>query len=105
MVEKYLELNGVATVSAENGKAGLTALREHSPSLVLLDLSMPVMDGWRFREEQQRLPDPHLASVPVVLLSAHTDLAQHASALGAVDVLPKPIDLDRLIDVVRRYAA
>ena len=52
---------------------GLAALRENRPFLILLDLSMPVMDGWRFRAEQQRLPDGELAGVPVVVLSALSD--------------------------------
>ena len=104
MVEEYLQLHGFATVSAENGLDGLGKLREHRPSLILLDLSMPVMDGWRFREEQRRLTDA-LARIPVVVLSALHDCAKHAQALGAIEVLAKPIDLDRLAALVGRLCA
>jgi CheY-like chemotaxis protein len=103
MVEEYLRFQGIPVVGAENGLQGLTALRENEPILILLDLSMPVMDGWRFRQEQQRLPERGLAGVPVVVLSALSDCGRHAEALGAVDVIPKPIDFDRMLAVVRRY--
>ena len=103
MVEEYLKLQGIPVVGAENGLQGLSALREHSPCLILLDLSMPVMDGWRFRQEQQRLPDGELAGVPILVLSALSDCERHAQTLGAVDVIPKPIDFDRMLVIVRQY--
>jgi|SRR5688572_3593388 CheY-like chemotaxis protein len=103
MIEEYLRIEGIPSVGAENGMQGLTALREHQPSVVLLDLSMPVMDGFRFREEQLRLADGHLAGIPVVVLSAFSDCQRHAQRMGAADVIPKPIDFDRLISVVRKY--
>jgi DNA-binding response OmpR family regulator len=103
MVEEFLQFQGIPTVGAENGLAGLGALRDHRPSLVLLDLTMPVMDGWRFRQEQQQLAEVTLAQVPVVILSALSDCEDHARRLGALDVIPKPIDLDRLSALVRRF--
>jgi CheY-like chemotaxis protein len=103
MVEDYLRFSGIPTLCAENGLAGLTALHEGRPALVLLDLSMPIMDGWRFREEQRRLPDVGLSSVPVVVMSALSECEHHARTLGAVDVITKPIDLDRMVEIVRRY--
>ena len=103
MVEEYLRLQGISVVGANNGLTGLAALRQHRPCVVLLDLSMPVMDGWRFREEQQRLADSALAHIPVVVLSALPDAPKHADTLGAVEVIPKPIDFDRMVDVIRTY--
>ena len=61
------------------------------------------MDGWRFREEQVRLPDATLAGTPVVILSALHDCHREAHRLGAVEVIPKPIDLDRMLSIVRQY--
>jgi CheY-like chemotaxis protein len=104
MVEQYLQLHGVSTVGAGNGREGLDALRDHCPALILLDLTMPVMDGWRFREEQKRLTDT-LSRIPVIVLSALHDCAKHAETLGAIDFLPKPIDLDRLWALVGRLYA
>ena len=103
MVEEFLVFSGIPVVGAENGREGLNALRDHGACLILLDLSMPVMDGWRFREEQQRLPDGRLAGVPVVVLSALADCRRHAETLGAVDVIPKPIDFDRMLLVIRQF--
>jgi CheY-like chemotaxis protein len=103
MVEEYLTWEGVRVVAAENGLTGLAALQQHRPCVVLLDLTMPVMDGWQFRNEQQRLDDAALAGTPVIVLSALPDAAQHAETLRADAVIPKPIDFDRMIDVVRTY--
>jgi CheY-like chemotaxis protein len=103
MVEEYLTWEGVRVVAAENGLTGLAALRQHRPCVVLLDLTMPVMDGWQFRNEQQRLDDAALAGTPVIVLSALPDAAQHARTLRADAVIPKPIDFDRMIDIVRGY--
>ena len=103
MVEAFLRINGIPVVGAENGLTGLAALQQHRPCVVLLDLSMPVMDGWRFREEQQRLPDDSLAGTPIVVLTALNDPGRHARTLGAADVIPKPIDFDRLVTVLKGF--
>ncbi len=103
MVQEYLRFEGIPTVGAENGLEGLAVLREHRPSLILLDLSMPVMDGWHFRYEQQRLSETYLAAVPVIVLSALNDCVRQGEVLGAMDVVPKPIDFDRLLAAVRLY--
>lgn len=52
MVQKYLAFAGIRTVTAENGKQALLAMCDHRPSLILLHLTMPVMDGWQFRAAQ-----------------------------------------------------
>jgi CheY-like chemotaxis protein len=101
MVQTALEVNGFATVGAADGRRGLEALHQHHPCVILLDLSMPVMDGWEFRREQQRLSDKELASVPVIVLSALSDCRKHARDLGAADVIPKPVDIDRMVRVVQ----
>jgi CheY-like chemotaxis protein len=88
MVEEFLAFSGISVVGVENGVEGLTRLRESRPSVILLDLTMPVMDGWRFREEQVRLPDATLAAIPVVSRSALHDCQREADRLGAVDVIP-----------------
>lgn len=95
-----LEESGYDVVGAENGVAALSALRTGPrPSLVLLDLMMPVMDGPTFRLEQ--LKDPAIADIPVVVISAYQDVATHAGDL-ALEHLPKPIRLDEIRDCIRR---
>lgn len=98
-VADTLEEAGYRVWPARHGLEALTALRERAlrPCLILLDLMMPVMDGWQFREEQAR--DPALAAIPVVALSAHGGLEK----LPAAGHLRKPVELRALIDTVARF--
>jgi CheY-like chemotaxis protein len=73
------------------------------PCLVLLDLKMPRLGGHEFRRAQ--LGDPIVASVRIAVMSGATDLEQRAQALGAVATVAKPIDFDRLLEIVNRYCA
>jgi CheY-like chemotaxis protein len=85
----------------ENGRAALEFLREGAePQLILLDLMMPEMNGWQFREEQLR--DERLAKIPVVVMTASRSL--DSSPIDASEILFKPIGLDELIDAVERNA-
>ena len=95
-----LEDRGYAVIVAMNGEDALHKLRETDklPRMILLDLMMPVMDGWQFRAAQ--LDDPMLAEVPVVLLSAHINVRKAADELRALAWLKKPIDLRTLLNVV-----
>jgi CheY-like chemotaxis protein len=101
---RILESEGFSVGMAENGAAALERLRspgEVMPRLILLDLMMPVMDGWQFRAEQRK--DARMASIPVVVLSAHGGVQQQATAIEAAHYLKKPIDLDVLLDTVRKF--
>jgi CheY-like chemotaxis protein len=100
----YLEQAGLSSTSAANGREGLQQLVLQRPMLVLLDLSMPVMNGWEFRAAQQALTDRELASIPVVVTSALIDCAQQAAKLHAVACLPKPLDVDRLLSIIDEIA-
>ena len=99
MLAALLGLHGYRTVTAGNGVEGLAAARREPPAIILLDLMMPVMDGQSFRYEQ--LGDPALASIPVVVLSAHAQAATLAQSMGAVAHLMKPFDLGDLLGVIR----
>ena len=92
---------GYEVIAAAHGGEGLDRLRSGPPvHLILLDLMMPVMDGWRFREEQ--LHDPSLASIPVVVISANAN--QNGRPIHADAVVPKPVDIDQLLKTVDAYA-
>jgi len=94
-----LESHGFPVRTATNGEEALFALqRSPRPSLIMLDLMMPVMDGWKFRAHQ--LEDPDLASIPVIVLSARGDADRQGRALGVAGALSKPVDLDRLHEVL-----
>jgi len=88
-----------------DGLAALAELGGHPPpSVILLDLAMPVMDGWAFRREQRR--DPRIAKIPTIVLSASLGLDSGAvDALGVAAMLSKPFDLDRLLAAVERARA
>jgi CheY-like chemotaxis protein len=86
-----LEGSGYAVACAANGQEALDhLLRADTPDVIVLDLLMPVMDGWVFRGHQRCLPG--LDSIPVILLSVERNLAEHAFALGAARYLRKPFD-------------
>ena len=99
---QILEFEGYNVLSAENGQDALARLRDgEKPSLILLDLMMPVMDGWQFRVEQQK--DANLNTIPVVIISADGRVYQKASAIGAVGYLKKPVELEVLLSTVERH--
>jgi CheY-like chemotaxis protein len=109
MLASLLATQGFHAVAAEDGLEALHLLRTvrhgapDTPCLVLLDLRMPRLGGGEFRRAQ--LGDPTVASVPVAVMSGATDAEQRAQALGAVATVTKPIDVDLLMDIVRRYCA
>lgn len=96
MLCEALELNGYDVVSAIEGRAALEALeRIDRLCVILLDLLMPGMNGWEFLEEVRARPK--YAAVPVIVHSSMPEAAPQ----GATLVLAKPLDLERLLDVMR----
>ena len=97
MMAVTLELEGHEVSTAVNGRDALDKLRAgERPCVILLDLMMPVMNGWEFRNVLER--DPILKSVPVVIVSAATaELVHNADAAA---YLPKPLDMEQLLHVV-----
>ena len=93
----WLEQEGYQVVEARDGREGLTALVGHRPSIVVLDLRMPRMDGVQFRRAQRCLHDHLLARVPVVVVSGVDDADEQAAEIGATGVLRKPIDRETLV--------
>lgn len=95
-----LELEGYSVERARNGREALDkiALAREAPGLILLDLKMPVMDGWQFLAERSR--NAVARAAPVVLLSG---LPFIPNAEGVSDFLTKPIDAKRLLACVRRF--
>jgi CheY-like chemotaxis protein len=98
---EVLEAAGFAPVVASNGRQAIDRLqREAPPTLILLDMMMPVMDGWAFRREQQKMNG--VSEVPVVVLTADGDARQKALALRAQGHLSKPVSIDALLSVIER---
>jgi CheY-like chemotaxis protein len=102
MMTLFLESEGFHVVAASNGQEAIDYL-EHSPlpSLILLDLMMPVMNGWEFRQRQRQ--DPSLSQIPVVVISADSNVREKAARLGVAGYLAKPIEFDTLLRVISPY--
>lgn len=102
VISEFLSDSGFEVKSAENGLRALELLRAgYRPGLILLDLMMPVMDGFSFREEQIR--DPEIARIPVVVMSADGNISQKQSRIGAADFLKKPLDIYNLIQTLNKH--
>jgi CheY-like chemotaxis protein len=98
MLERFLELEGFDVRTAANGKLALEALRADSAlCVILLDLMMPVMNGWQFRAAQAS--DPALARIPVIVVTA-AGAKGDIPAIDAHGWLSKPVDFDRLLATI-----
>jgi CheY-like chemotaxis protein len=99
-----LESEGYAVEVAENGQVALDMLNAGSftPSLIVLDLMMPVMDGFQFREVQEKLP--HISQIPVVIMTADGHVEEKKMRVGAVAGLRKPANVDEILSMVKKHA-
>lgn len=90
-------------LGAANGKEAIERLRcgPERPCVILLDIMMPVMDGWQFRALQRE--DPELGDIPVIVMTAHADHRRAADGLAAAACLTKPIELDTLLATLQRF--
>lgn len=101
---ELLESEGYHVLQAPNGRIALAQLAEyeHLPGLILLDLMMPVMDGYEFRKTQKA--DPRLENIPVLLMTARGELDEHASSLAVEGYLRKPFpDIEAILEIIGRF--
>ena len=99
MLGRFLELEGFEVQTAANGELALEVLHQDDerPSVIILDLMMPVMNGWQFRLAQQS--DPDLSQIPVVVVTA-AGVREDIPAINADGWLSKPVDFDRLLATI-----
>ena len=98
-----LEGEGYEVVTAPNGKEALSLLQAGlRPSLVLLDLMMPVMSGWELRE--QMLRDPAMAAIPTIVITGDTRATQRTAQLQAAACIAKPFEISELLAAVAEAA-
>lgn len=99
-----LEMEGYEVCTAANGQEGLNVLKETKkvPSLIILDIMMPVMDGWTFRTEQLKLEGA--ANVPVIVMTADGHASEKATKMNAHGFIQKPIhSLDSFLETIVRF--
>jgi two-component system, chemotaxis family, chemotaxis protein CheY len=100
LLHDALDSEGFDVVTAKNGAEALDVAHQQTPGVILLDLMMPVLDGFGFRERQRA--DMHIAQIPVVCISGRHNARAAAEQLGAVACVEKPIRFDDLFDAIRR---
>ncbi len=105
MMRRLLEMNGYRVIEAENGEEAVTKAEAENPDLILMDLSLPILDGLAATRLIRQLPD--FGKVPVVAVSAHDTADFHAEALaaGCNEYVTKPIDFNELEILLQRLLA
>jgi two-component system, OmpR family, phosphate regulon response regulator PhoB len=100
-----LEAEGMSVIEAADGPSGLEQAREHTPDVVLLDVMMPGLDGWRVAE--QLLEDERTNEIPIIFLTARAEFRDRARGLdiGGVDYVTKPFNPLELAPLVRELLA
>ena len=96
----YLQFVGGTTLEASNGEEGLRIAREAQPDLILLDITMPVLDGWETMEQFQASPET--ANIPVLAVTAQQLDAEQLERAGFCGYLQKPISPHRVLEEVER---
>lgn len=102
MLATVLAFSGRPVVTACNGMEAYNLARQHRPSLIILDLMMPVMSGEEFRRAQ--LANADIRRIPVLILSAHHEARKIAKRMKAAGCLMKPVDFEDLGRLVNRFA-
>lgn len=97
-VSAMLEIEGYRVMEATNGADALAAIERTTPDLILLDMRMPVLDGWGFADELRRRG----LRIPIVVMTAARDAATWAAQIAASDYLAKPFGFDDLISAIQR---
>jgi two-component system chemotaxis response regulator CheY len=100
-VDWVLTDEGHEVTKAGNGAIALKLLEGLAPDVILLDMRMPVMDGWQFADAYRKGNYPR---VPIVVVTAARDATERADEIGADAYLGKPFDIDDLLATVRRFA-
>ena len=102
VVSLVLEMSGYRVSRAHDGRSALRMLEHGLPRLILLDMRMPVMDGWAFARE---LRARYGHQVPILVMTAAEDARLRAREVQAEDVLCKPFDVDALLSAVSHFTA
>ena len=102
-LSRHLKRRGYEVVMAVDGQQGVAMTRSESPALVLMDMSLPLLDGWA--ATRQLKADPQTASIPIIALTAHAMASDRAKALeaGCDEYDTKPVDFPRLLRKIQAF--
>jgi len=101
MLSRRLDRAGYEVITAADGERALGMMREQRPALVLMDMSLPVMDGWTACRSARS--EPGMRQIPIIALTAHAMASDRQSALaaGCDDFATKPVDFPQLLEKIR----
>jgi len=97
---ELLRDEGYSVITAANGREALESLASHSPSMIFLDMKMPIMDGWAFAAAYRAQPGVH---APLIVLTAARDAGKRAAEIQAQAFLAKPFAIEDVLDLVQRF--
>ncbi len=100
MLSRRLARKGYEVVTAGDGQVGVAMAQSEAPDLILMDMSLPVLDGWAAAKQLRELPETR--SIPIIALTAHAMVGDRVGAIeaGCNDYDTKPIDLPRLLEKI-----
>ena len=102
---QILEFHGCQVLKAEDGREAINMTQSEEPDLILMDLSLPALDGWEATRTIKAIP--HLANIPIIALTAHAMVGDRERALqaGCDGYISKPIEVARFYDDLQKYLA
>jgi len=103
LVTYILEIHGYQVIQARNGNDGILFAQQHKPDLILLDIQLPVMDGYTVAREIRK--DPELVGIPIVAVTSYAMPGdrEHALEAGCTGYIEKPINPDTFMGEIKRY--
>ena len=105
LTRKILEIQNYTIHAAKDGKKVLDKVTSEDFDIILMDINMPLMDGMECAREIRGLEDPKKAQIPIIAISGNAKnyTEEDFRAVGINEFLPKPLDFDNLVDVVKKY--
>ncbi len=103
MLSRRLQRRGFEVITATDGQQGIELAQSSSPNLILMDMSLPIMDGWTATAKLKA--DPKTGGIPIIALTAHAMVGDQVKAekAGCDDYDTKPIDFTRLLDKIAKF--
>ena len=103
MLTRRLSRAGLTVITAQDGETALETMRTAQPGVVLMDMTLPVLDGWE--ATQQAKTDPTIANIPIIALTAHAMAAdrERAMSVGCSEYETKPIDFPALLAKIYQF--